>query len=177
MTCRDCSSWLWRKRCRNPCSLRSRINRWRTVIERGAHDFQFRVLIVHRGLYVAVPHRSHYCCKLAGSHQNSRTVVMSRTVENQLFRKACFIARFSEQIANRPQMPSPRRFDGNTQPSCLASHLIRRISKTRPLIGTSRRPSAVLLSGTKLRGSANPGSRYASGRVLFRSSFLCRGSR
>jgi hypothetical protein len=29
------------------------------------------------------------------------------------------------------------RFDGNTQPSCLASHLVRRISKTRPLIGTN----------------------------------------
>lgn len=47
-------------------------------------------------------------------------------------------------------MPRAERFDGNTQPSCLASHLVRRISKTRPLIGTSRRPSAVLLSGTKI---------------------------
>jgi hypothetical protein len=46
--------------------------------------------------------------------------------------------------------PDAERLDGNTQPSCLASHLFRRISKTRPLIGTSRRPSAVLLSGTKI---------------------------
>jgi hypothetical protein len=65
-----------------------------------AHDFQFRVLIVHRGLYVAVPHRSHYGSKVAGSHQNSRTVVMSRTVKDQLFWKARFVARFSEEIAN-----------------------------------------------------------------------------
>src|SRR5215471_8420726 len=46
--------------------------------------------------------------------------------------------------------PDAERFEGNTQPSCLASHLSRRIAKTRPLIGTSRRPSAVLLSGTKI---------------------------
>ena len=46
--------------------------------------------------------------------------------------------------------PDAERLDGNTQPSCLASHLFCRISKTRPLIGTSRRPSAVLLSGTKI---------------------------
>jgi hypothetical protein len=78
--------------------LRSRFSCWRTVIERGTHDFQFWVLIVHRGLYVAVPHRSHYGRKVAGSHQNSGTVVVSRTVKNQLFRNARFIARFSEEI-------------------------------------------------------------------------------
>jgi len=55
---------------------------------------------VHRGLYVTVPHRSHYSRKVAGSHQNSRTIVVSRTVENQFFRKARFVARFSEEIAN-----------------------------------------------------------------------------
>jgi hypothetical protein len=58
------------------------------------------VLIVHRGPYVAVPHRSHYGRQVTGSHQNSRTVVMSRAVKNQLFRKARFVARFSEEIAN-----------------------------------------------------------------------------
>ena len=46
--------------------------------------------------------------------------------------------------------PDAERFEGNTQPSCLALQLFRRISKTRPLMGTSRRPSAVLLSGTKI---------------------------
>lgn len=63
------------------------------VIERSAHDFQFRVLIVHSGLYVAVPHRSHYGRKVAGSHENSRAIVVSRTVENQFFRKVRFVAR------------------------------------------------------------------------------------
>jgi hypothetical protein len=80
--------------------LRRYFRRWRTVIERSAHDFQFRVLIVHRGFYVTVPHRSHYGRKVAGAHQNSRPEVMSRTVKNQLFRKAHFVARFSEEIAN-----------------------------------------------------------------------------
>jgi transposase len=59
-----------------------------------------KATVVHRSLYVAVPHRSHYGSKVAGSHQNSRAVVMSRTVKNQLFRKTCFVARFSEEIAN-----------------------------------------------------------------------------
>jgi hypothetical protein len=36
--------------------------------ERNAHDFQFGVLMVHRGLYVAAPHRSHYGRKVADSH-------------------------------------------------------------------------------------------------------------
>lgn len=70
------------------------------VIERSAHDFQFRVLIVHRGLHVAVPHRPHYGGKVAGSHQDSRTVVMSRAVKDQLFRQARVVASFSEEIAN-----------------------------------------------------------------------------
>ena len=100
MTCRDCGFLVCRKRCRNPILLPRYIrDRW-TVIERSTHDFQFRVLIVHRGLYVAVPHRSHYGRKVAGSHENSRAIVVSRTVENQFFREARFVARFSEEIAN-----------------------------------------------------------------------------
>jgi hypothetical protein len=83
-----------------PYLLRRCFRGWRAEIERRSHNFQFQVLIVHRGLYVAVPHRSHYGRKVAGSHQNSRTVVMSRTVENQLFRKARFVARFSAETAN-----------------------------------------------------------------------------
>ena len=51
----------------------------------------------------APPHRSHYGRKLAGSHQNSRAIVVSCTVANQFFRKARVVARFSEEIANRPR--------------------------------------------------------------------------
>jgi hypothetical protein len=100
MTCRGCGFAVCLKRCRNPFSLRRCFSVWRTVIERGAHDFQFRVLIVHRGLYVAMTHRSHYRGKVPGSHQNPRTVVMSRTVENEFFRKACSSASFSKEIAD-----------------------------------------------------------------------------
>lgn len=57
---------------------------------------------------------------------------------------------FRKRLQIDLKRPDAERFDGNTQPSCLAPLLIRRISKTRPLIGTSRRPSAVLLSGTKM---------------------------
>jgi hypothetical protein len=89
-----------RKRCRDRDLLPRCLRGWPTVIEPRAHDFQFRVLLVHRGLYVAVPHRSHYGRKVASAHQNSRTVVVSRTVENQFFRQARIVARFSKEIAN-----------------------------------------------------------------------------
>jgi len=69
--------------------------------------------------------------------------------------------------------PDAERFDGNNQPSCLALHLARRISKTRPLIGTSRRPSTVLLSGTKITRFCQ--SRFST-RVL-KISFLIPVSR
>ena len=88
------------QKCRNSYLLHRCLKACRTVIERIAHDFQFRVLIVHRGFYVAVPHRSHYGRKVAGSHQHSRTIVVSRTVEPIPSRKARFVARFSEEIAN-----------------------------------------------------------------------------
>ena len=43
-----------------------------------------------------------------------------------------------------------RVFCGNTHPSRLVAQRARKRSLTRRLIGTSRRPSAVLLSGTKI---------------------------
>src|SRR5947209_8043432 len=46
--------------------------------------------------------------------------------------------------------PLAERADGNTQPSFRVRQRSRRISKTRRLIGTSLRPSGVLLSGTKI---------------------------
>src|SRR5215471_5399456 len=57
---------------------------------------------------------------------------------------------FRKRLQIDLRCPDAERFDGNTQPSCLASHLVRRISKTRPLIGTSRRPSAVTKMSTVL---------------------------
>lgn len=44
--------------------------------------------------------------------------------------------------------PEPARLDGNTHPSLFVPQRARKRSLTRRLIGTSRRPSAVLLSGT-----------------------------
>jgi hypothetical protein len=43
---------------------------------------------------------SHHGGKVSGSHQNSRTIVISRTVENRFFRKARFVGHFSEETAN-----------------------------------------------------------------------------
>lgn len=100
MTCRDCGFWVCRKRYRKAYFPPRHIRDWRKAIERSTHNFQFRVLILHRGLYIAVPHRSHYGREVAGSHQNSRAIVVSRTVENQFFRKARFVARFSGEVAD-----------------------------------------------------------------------------
>ena len=60
---------------------------------------------------------------------------------------------FQKRLQIDIRWPDAERFDVNTQPSCLASHRFRRISTTGPLIGTRRRPSAVLLSGTKITRS------------------------
>jgi hypothetical protein len=57
--------------------------------------------IMHRSLHVAMPHRSHHRGKVSGSRQNSRSVVMSRAVKNQFFRKAGDIASFPKEIADR----------------------------------------------------------------------------
>src|SRR5262249_30813466 len=46
--------------------------------------------------------------------------------------------------------PDADRVEGNTQPSDLAPQRFFRMSRTRRLIGTSLRPSGVLLSGTKI---------------------------
>lgn len=72
-----------RKLCRNQFFATPRFSTWRTVIERSAHDLQFRVLIVHCGLNIAMSHRFHYGGKVSGSHQISRAVVMPRTIKNK----------------------------------------------------------------------------------------------
>src|SRR5215469_5871594 len=60
----------------------------------------------------------------------------------------CEIKRNKLQIDLR--CPDADRFEGNTQPSVLIPQRLFRISKARRLIGTSLRPSGVLLSGTKI---------------------------
>ena len=102
-------------------------------------------------LYVAVPHRSHYGqqgCRFASELACRSHVAHSK--EPALSEGLALLRAFRKRLQIDLRCPDAERFDGNTQPSCLASHLVRRISKTRPLIGTSRRPSAVLLSGTKI---------------------------
>jgi hypothetical protein len=56
--------------------------------------------IKYIGMDVHKPHRSHYGREVAGSHQNSGAIVMSRTVENEFFREPRFAVRFSEETAN-----------------------------------------------------------------------------
>ena len=49
-------------------SLRRYFTAWWPVIERGAQDFQFRMLMMYRGFHVAMSHRSHDSGKTSGSH-------------------------------------------------------------------------------------------------------------
>jgi hypothetical protein len=90
------------------------------VIERGAHDLQFRVLIMHRSLYVAMPHRSHDGSKISSSHQDSRTVIVPCAVENEFFRKAASLRACRKRLQIDLKCPDAERFDGNIQPSRLA---------------------------------------------------------
>jgi hypothetical protein len=61
-----------------PFSLRRCLRAWRMVIERGGHDLQFRVLIIHRSLCVAMPHRSHGAANSKGTRRSLARYRMPR---------------------------------------------------------------------------------------------------
>jgi hypothetical protein len=92
------------KRAVTPFLLHWGVRACRLVIERSAHDLEFWMLILHRGLYVAMSHSSHHGGKVSASHQNSCPVIMSCAVEDQFFRKASLVTCFPKEITDRPQM-------------------------------------------------------------------------
>ena len=61
MTCRGCGFSVCRKSCRNLFSLRPYFSSFgcRAVIQRGADDIEFRMLIMHGSLYVSMSHGFH----------------------------------------------------------------------------------------------------------------------
>jgi len=128
--------------------LRRRFRCWRTVVERQRARFPVPGADnASRSLRRGAP---SFSLRLQGCRFSSELAYHSHVAHSRepvLSEGPLCCALFGRDCKLTSGALTRSAFDGNTQPSCLASHLYRRISKTRPLIGTRRRPSAVLLSG------------------------------
>jgi len=62
-------------------SLHSRFT-YRSGVERGAHDLQFGMLVVHSRLHIPVSHRFHYGREIPSAHEDPSAVVVPRTVQD-----------------------------------------------------------------------------------------------
>jgi hypothetical protein len=73
MTCQVVVFRVLRKRCRNLVSLRPHFSSFacRSIIQRGADDMEFGMLIMHRSLYVSMSHRLHDGGQVPRPHENS----------------------------------------------------------------------------------------------------------
>src|SRR5262245_42896043 len=63
------------------------------------------MLIMHRSLYVAMPHCPHDGSEVPSSHENPSAVVMTGAIKDQFFRKTSFLTRLSKQAINGAEMP------------------------------------------------------------------------
>jgi hypothetical protein len=175
MTCRDYGLLVGRKRCRNPICYavasdvggRNRAQHARFPVP-GA-DSVLRSLRRDVPWFPSQRQGLRFASELAYHSQvaHSREPVLSEgPLCCALFGRDCMTVDALTRSA-LTEIPSPP----------VSHRICSRISKTRLLIGTSRRPSVSCCLAQRSRGFADPGSRYAFGRVLFRSSFLCRASR
>jgi hypothetical protein len=119
---------------------------------------------MHRSFHVGMAHCSHHRSQVPGTHKNPSAAVLAGTIKDQFFGKTGSLPHLSKQAIYEAQVPEAERLDGNTQPSVLVQHRARKSSKTRWLIGTSRRPSGVLVCGTKITRSSK--SRFFNARAL-----------
>ena len=104
---------------------------------------------MHCRPHVSMTYGAHDGREISCARQNACSIVVPRTVQHQFGNAASFRAcRHKLQIDFR--CPDADRLEGNTQPSGLVPQRFFRVSRTRRLIGTSLRPSGVLLSGTKI---------------------------
>src|SRR6266849_9997977 len=55
------------------------------------------MLIMHRSLYVPMPHRPHDGSQVPGSHKNPSAVIMPGTIKDQFFRKGGLLPGLSKQ--------------------------------------------------------------------------------
>ena len=81
---------------------------WCTVVERSTNDLQLRVLVVHRSLYVSVSHGFHDGGEVPRSHENPGSIIVTRTIQNEILWEPGFNARVAKQVADRPQVPGRR---------------------------------------------------------------------
>ena len=92
--------------CRRSCRGTRRFTlAWCTVVERSPNDVKFRVLVMYRSLHVSVSHGHHDGGEISRSREKPRSVVVARTVQDEIFREYRFIPRFPKQVADRPEVP------------------------------------------------------------------------
>src|SRR5712692_2080750 len=68
------------------------------MIESLANNLDLGMLIPHCSLHILVPHRKHDCLQVAGLLQDPSAIVMSATIENEVFRKASFFSGLPKAI-------------------------------------------------------------------------------
>ena len=72
------------------------------LIEDRTHQFKFRMLILHRGSDILVPHRLHHGCQIPGLRQYPRTVIMPAAIQDQVLWKTCLRTRLRETVVPYP---------------------------------------------------------------------------
>ena len=90
------------------------------LIEGRTHQFKFRMLILHRGSDILVPHRLHHRCQIPGLRQYPCTVIMPAAIQDQLLGKTRLRTRCAKLSSHIRQMAALRSL-GWKQPSFASS--------------------------------------------------------
>ena len=91
-----------------------------SLIEGRTHQFKFRMLILHRGSHILVPHRLHHRCQIPGLRQYPCTVIMPAAIQDQLLGKTRLRTRCAKLSSHIRQMAALRSL-GWKQPSFASS--------------------------------------------------------
>src|SRR5215831_17433044 len=150
MTCRGCGFSVCRKRCRNPLIATPLLQR--SVDGSRARRARFPVPDADNASLSLRRDAPSFSRRQQGFLFASEPVYRSHVVRStgpilSEGQPCCeLFERDYRSSADAPMQSALRK----SQPSCLVAHLYCSVSNTRLLIGTSLRPSAVLLSGTKI---------------------------
>ena len=79
-----------------------------SLIEGRTHQFRFRMLILHRGSHILVPHRLHHRCQIPGLREYPCTVIMTAAIQDQVPGKTWLRTRFAKLSSYIRQMAALR---------------------------------------------------------------------
>src|SRR5215472_2821568 len=102
--------------CRNLFLSAPLYGRFAWFVKSGTHDFEVRMLVMHRNPHIFVPHCLHYCCEIPGTCQYPGTEVVPTTIQHQFFREISLCTRRPKSVCYVHQMAAFRAF-GWKQPS------------------------------------------------------------